>query len=230
VPAISANSVTKLEIYYGNPSANAVGNGEYTFEFFDDFEKEDIDNTKWIENCGFSTSYEVSNSKLRLFGGNEGRKYLSTNQVLPSEYIAEIKFLRTGNQNTISLGTGNGCGSGIDYLFDYSYWKQYQSGFDNNQGVTNYLGGGYSHDVQTNTWYIGQEKVTGYTSKINYLLSEDRQILAESQQKDYSSSDNKRLTTDNWRATGTENDIDWILVRKFASTEPTTKVLSELNR
>jgi PGF-CTERM protein len=42
VPSIPANGETKIRMYYGNPSASAVSDGDTTFEFFDDFEDGDI--------------------------------------------------------------------------------------------------------------------------------------------------------------------------------------------
>jgi PGF-CTERM protein len=38
VPSIPANGETKIKMYYGNPSAGAVSDGDNVFEFFDDFE------------------------------------------------------------------------------------------------------------------------------------------------------------------------------------------------
>ena len=42
VPSISASGETKIKMYYGNPSASAVSDGDKVFEFFDDFEGGDI--------------------------------------------------------------------------------------------------------------------------------------------------------------------------------------------
>jgi len=38
VPHIPANGEAKIRMYYGNPNANAVSDGDKTFEFFDDFD------------------------------------------------------------------------------------------------------------------------------------------------------------------------------------------------
>ena len=47
VPYIPANGEVKIKMYYGNPSASAVSNGDKVFEFFDDFEDGVLDYTKW---------------------------------------------------------------------------------------------------------------------------------------------------------------------------------------
>ena len=46
VPLIPANGQTTIKMWYGNPSAGAVGDGDKVFEFFDDFE-DGFDTTKW---------------------------------------------------------------------------------------------------------------------------------------------------------------------------------------
>ncbi|MCK4624737.1 MAG: DUF2341 domain-containing protein [Phycisphaerae bacterium] len=40
VPSLPANGSTTIYMYYGNPAAGAVSDGEKVFEFFDDFEKD----------------------------------------------------------------------------------------------------------------------------------------------------------------------------------------------
>jgi len=43
VPEIPANSEIEIYMYYGNPEVASASDGEATFEFFDDFEKYEID-------------------------------------------------------------------------------------------------------------------------------------------------------------------------------------------
>ena len=65
VPRIPANGETKLLMYYDNPSAAEVSNGEATFDFFDDFDGIGIDESKWYINSGKPS---VSDSVLSLNG------------------------------------------------------------------------------------------------------------------------------------------------------------------
>jgi len=65
VPRIPANGETKLLMYYYNPSAIEVSNGEATFDFFDDFDGTGIDESKWYINSGKPS---VSDSVLSLSG------------------------------------------------------------------------------------------------------------------------------------------------------------------
>jgi len=55
VPHIPANGEVKIKMYYGNPSASAVSNGDTVFEFFDDFESGVIDTTNKWEPGGTAT-------------------------------------------------------------------------------------------------------------------------------------------------------------------------------
>lgn len=47
VPAIAADDITTIRMYYGNPNATPGTNGFDTFLFFDDFETGQLDASKW---------------------------------------------------------------------------------------------------------------------------------------------------------------------------------------
>ena len=61
VPSIPASGVTKIKIYYGNPSATAVSDGDKVFEFFDDFEGMSLDTSKWAEDAVNNIDHTVNN-------------------------------------------------------------------------------------------------------------------------------------------------------------------------
>src|SRR5574341_610437 len=65
VPSMPANNAIKIKMYYGNPSANRVSNGDRVFEFIEEFES--INETKWCINYG---NPSVSNGVLILNGGS----------------------------------------------------------------------------------------------------------------------------------------------------------------
>lgn len=64
VPAIDAGANLSLQVYYGNPSAESIIDGENTFILFDDFEGTEVDTDKW-EAVGEYATFEVSNGRLR---------------------------------------------------------------------------------------------------------------------------------------------------------------------
>ncbi|PXF60230.1 MAG: hypothetical protein C4B59_09745 [Candidatus Methanogaster sp.] len=65
VPLIPANGEAEITMWYGNPGAVSVSDGEAVFEFFDDFEGEYVDETKWRVNYGTPS---ISNGVLSLDG------------------------------------------------------------------------------------------------------------------------------------------------------------------
>ena len=66
VPLVPANAGVTIYLYYGNPEAHNVENGDLVFDFFDDFEGSELDGTKWmiLQNQG---SIVVEAGVLKLF-------------------------------------------------------------------------------------------------------------------------------------------------------------------
>jgi uncharacterized delta-60 repeat protein len=95
VPTIPVGTST-LYLYYGNPAAAFVDNGDATFEFFDDFSGTAIDTTKWTVND--PTGFSVSGGFLH--GTNTTGKLTST------------KTLAAGNLLAIRAKTTSGANSG----------------------------------------------------------------------------------------------------------------------
>lgn len=72
VPKIPANQKVELKLHYGNEKASSVSDGDATFDFFDDFEGDILNESKWdYDNRGQQTMTLVSDSKLFI----EGRCY-----------------------------------------------------------------------------------------------------------------------------------------------------------
>ena len=65
VPEIPASGTVTVLMYYGNPSAGVVSDGDATFVFFDDFEGSELDTNKWSETYNYPV-WTVSNSILTL--------------------------------------------------------------------------------------------------------------------------------------------------------------------
>ena len=70
VPSIPANGETKIRMYYGNPSAMAVSNGDKVFEFFDDFERTSLDINKWSYEEEGTGNLDLKNDYAHFFGKN----------------------------------------------------------------------------------------------------------------------------------------------------------------
>jgi len=67
IPKIQANKEVTIYMYYGNPLASAISNGNTTFDFFDDFSGNKLDTSKWnVSDVGAVVT--VANDELHLSG------------------------------------------------------------------------------------------------------------------------------------------------------------------
>jgi hypothetical protein len=61
IPSLPANKDTKLLMKYGDPEAEAVSNGDRTFEFFDDFEGDELKGSLWNSESAGGGHVDVKN-------------------------------------------------------------------------------------------------------------------------------------------------------------------------
>lgn len=125
VPAISATDTLELQLYYGNPVADSVANGDSTFIFFDDFAADTVNPAKWEAVGGYTTFEPI-----------EGILNYSSNGMNPGP---RFKFARTAMQFTdavhfdfqarISNSNGIGFSSG-DSTIQRIIFRQSSFGFD----------------------------------------------------------------------------------------------------
>lgn len=115
VPRIPANpSLTTIYVYYGEDDAATESNGDATFIFFDDFDDDSINTTKWT-----NINDAVKNGgTLRGNGGNQ-KFWMETRQPFSAPFAIKFKMkgesfgdfdsgIRAGNLYFISdRGTGN---------------------------------------------------------------------------------------------------------------------------
>lgn len=110
VPSIPANGETKIKMYYGNPSAGAVSDGDKVFEFFDDFSRKSLDTDKWI--IFGNPKMTFSNSILDISGScgaeNANGDVLESkkNFNYPLIYEAYYKYDHTPWGNYAGIGLG----------------------------------------------------------------------------------------------------------------------------
>jgi PGF-CTERM protein len=71
VPSIPANGETKIKMYYGNPRAGAVSDGDKVFEFFDDFEDGDV--SDW-DITVISSSHSIVDESGNLYQQHKSSK------------------------------------------------------------------------------------------------------------------------------------------------------------
>ena len=61
LPSLPANKTGKILMKYGNPDAEAMSNGEKTFDFFDDFEGNNLNELEWNSESAGGGLVEVKN-------------------------------------------------------------------------------------------------------------------------------------------------------------------------
>ncbi len=209
VQRIQANGETKLLMYYNNPSAAEVSNGEATFDFFDDFGGTGIDESKWQINYGKPS---VSDSVLSLNGDcivSEKVKAFGYNYIFESF----SKISDTGNLPKSLLRSTN------DYnildandRFEFGSWEI----IDEMLLVT--LNDEIFHSNTNNERFPTSFEVLGMTrssEKIETFRQYDPKITVTK------NIPNDQLYLQLYSWGGEIHYVDWVRVRKYTSPEPT---------
>jgi hypothetical protein len=121
--SLSANESHDLYVYYGNPYAQSVSNGESVFDFFDHFLGTSLDLNKWTPACQESGYPQVSNSEVTLSaygipGWGRGGIFKNVDPTYPSRWIGRGQWLNV-QRMTCGLATvGQADGTIVDLFFD----------------------------------------------------------------------------------------------------------------
>lgn len=127
LPALAAGATTTIQIYYNNPSAPSVADGDNTFIFFDDFSSGTIDPAKW-EAVGEFNRFEVENGILQYSstGSSQGSRFKFARTV--PEFSEKVIFDYNG---TVTNSDGFGFSNGDDTApLTRLIWRQAGFGFD----------------------------------------------------------------------------------------------------
>ena len=103
VPEIPANQTVALQMYWGNPMATSMSDGDATFEFFDDFEGTSLDTWKWCEKGEGLVS--INSSVIHTVG----KKAIFSNWDIDTIFsrIIEVKGkLRSAHKDDVEIGFG----------------------------------------------------------------------------------------------------------------------------
>ena len=226
VPYLKNNINTTIYAYFGNSNAESVSNGSAVFEFFDDFNENNLDSNVWSVS---SSDYSLNNSVLRLNTGAVGLQgALSFN--LEDGYAVDARILfdgtSSGYSGTIPELSSSRFTAGGNGNSDATVLYMRSGG---SQGVNYWIG-----DGSTNSYNVGSGS-TGWTSE-DYVwydtgvsvdggtlkLWEDNQAI-------------KTFSNINWAKplnyfslgyfAGGDSDIqdtsyDWVFVRKYREPQP----------
>lgn len=224
VPSIPSNGEAKIKMYYGNPSADAVSDGDKVFEFFDDFEGESLDTNKWSSTGDVS----VSNSEVviqRTNGNIMSRSSFATNIILYT--YAKLELGSESNTDVALIGLKNG----EDYMAndhvkdEYIVIQHYA-----NDPHSKFRGGSKKRSVYESTLhYLGPEDSNWHTFEI-VREGSSKIIYKEDAYSDESTEQVLTVNLPIWcwsRHNGDKVTMDWILVRKYTFPEPTFTLSQE---
>jgi hypothetical protein len=111
VPFIAAASQKTIYVYYGNPGATSASNGDATFIFFDDFSTAWNNPVKWTGDVSFGS---VSGGVLSFAVGGENR-HITGNIFADSRDVAGRTRARIPTGWRGSVGLQNTATSGADW-------------------------------------------------------------------------------------------------------------------
>ncbi len=207
VPSIPVTG-TQVYLYYGNPVAVAVSNGDDTFPFFDDFPGTSLNAGKWDSmgsptvSGGICTLSSTGNAVLIEGKESFGQNYAVRSR-LKSAHFASTDFYEYFN--FLNPATFAGGYVYYSHSFGPGMLYNYNTGFSNPELITGWT---------ANTYAI-QDIIRSGSTNVMYLVNDANQ-KAISEQMDssswipqiYVSGENSRI------------DVDWVLVRKCTVTPP----------
>jgi hypothetical protein len=223
VPLIPAGSVVTLYLFYGNPAATDVSDGNSVFDFFDDFSGTALDTNKWTAARWTGTgswSVTIANGYVEINSGPNTRAGIVSKTAFALPFIVEGRWRYVSGDEMWNGITQTNGGSHRD-LVEHGYDEQYRSAGD---GEIRYFyrrasGGSYS-TYQHFSRYAPRESFTRFT--IEWLTNASRyyewdiQVNSTTTQDRYTSgSCFIQLST-----FAGVSQWDWIAVRKYVATPP----------
>ncbi|MBU5682368.1 MAG: DUF2341 domain-containing protein, partial [Candidatus Aenigmarchaeota archaeon] len=231
VPNIPANSNKTIYLYYGNPNATSMSNGDLVFEFFDDFEGTSLNTSKWIieySHFPYSVSGGILYIDLRSTEDKEttfraGLPFsLSDGNVRNYVFEAYVRVNGIPNPDTSWVLSGFAVGRGAAGLgWDYNFMLGWE-GVNDRFALHSWIGSMRSIHLQVNNnqWYIyylhvvSNNNATGCIGNVcanaNWDIGRGTYHLRIGGQGSYS-----------------EYWYDWVRVRKYTSPEPTISLGNE---
>jgi hypothetical protein len=223
VPSIPANSVVTLYLFYGNPAATDVSNGNSVFDFFDDFSGTALDTNKWTAARWTGTgswSVAVANGYVEINSGSNTRAGIVSKTAFALPFIVEGRWRYvSGDEMWTGITQTNG-GSHND-LVEHGYNEQHRSPGDSSIVYRYHKASGGNYSIyQQFSRYAPRESFTRFA--IEWLTNAGRyyewdiQVNSTTTQDRYTSgSCYIQLSTYAGVA-----QWDWIAVRKYAATPP----------
>jgi hypothetical protein len=224
VPRIPANAETLMRLYYGNPKAESVSNGGATFLFFDDFNGKELNYENW-----FTTGKAIKqeNGYLILPAGTEQIRCMV---MFTRPVLMQFRY-RSENSNNFPASQVS-LMSAQDFIYggnDTAYTMKLSNNRNSphtsviTKGAdSRILGGSPSGSVDTSVWNTYSLNIDDKSLKASWGG------VAGSTVADDSLKQGTLVlgTVCEGRCNGYAN-WDWLLVRKYAHTEPAVTISQE---
>ena len=222
VSSIPASGGTKVKMYYVNPSATSFSDGDATFDLFDDFEGTNLDANKWEWfQDGSGTNYFVANGYLELTGmecgtGSSVRSKSTirrVNKIIDSRWQVQNNDPGRVSQGFFKLPDES---YGTGWAFDVPCWSNRAGWIINGdqQVSCSYLPG--------TTWHIGKFVVT--PDSVSYY-QDGMLIGTRADPALHNAKPTNVIAISHW--CGGYVRLDWIHIRKYASSEPSPTISAE---
>ncbi|WP_297489916.1 DUF2341 domain-containing protein [Thermococcus sp.] len=256
VPRIPANGEVKLKLYYGNPNAQSRSDGEKVFEFFDDFNGNQLDTGKWepfygTVDDGYIHIYSESSSKISV-GDSILKLYitpsdwdLNDHDVFTRGILSRVGFPQNSVLEAKLVKAHYPDGGGNNGLFVGQFFSSEKEakGISFRNSVESYGDTYLFFEINKATW----DNVVNYGTQVYesgiYQLSRigsdkwaakfldlNRNVLADLGTTEDELSDLRfSLEVANWyEPSYVSAEFDWILVRKYAPKDPVAFVGSKV--
>ena len=216
---LTASSTKTIYVYYGNSGATSESNGDNVFNFFDDFEGTSLDASKWNTDVS-DGEITMSDGTVKLHGlTSSAQVKMYSAQTFGNTLVFEDKAKSAQASNVLSV-------------------------FDDLSSPSNYGGYGHNENVNSDYYFVysndgsGEARQTSsfaldssgfHTFRIDRLSDDTLKFYFDGEYDltaDKKPAGNLVIYLRLFDSTNTL-EIDWIRVRKYASTEPTTDVGNE---
>lgn len=215
---------TILYMYYGYPSAeSAASSGDDVFMFYDDFDGTSVDATKWDYGNSGTGSDSITNGVLSItstgdwWSTADTSRYIVAKDAITSDYTYEARIIDNGTigyNRSMGLRASSATNSRMTAMaMDSGQTQAEMIERTSDGGSASSLGGTAAFSEP----YYGKFTRDGTTHK-GYVEST---LIATTSA--ISNLDRVALTSTG----GGTTQFDYVVVRKFASTEPSTSLSSE---
>lgn len=243
LPSLPANKTGKILMRYGNPVAEATSNGEKTFDFFDNFEGNRLNELEWNAESAGGGLVEVKNgicnvAAPRVHAYDSSMIYSKDSFEINSMFVVKRMKVTTGADNrgpVLRQGF-------IDQINSRKNEIKHETEFANESRVgleTTYRKQKSTFydltdvNVPEGEWYVSgiawyEENNTGKVSWFKNGVRDSRMDFASNDSVTnlpmhvylYAASYKDSSKNTGYMA------VDYVLVRKFVGTEPTVRIIS----